>query len=122
MRTHDEFLESQKRVLWLTYILYILLFPALLGFIINLVMLSKYKRLSKSNDAVNADIVNMFWGHHLWLFRTFIITACFGMAAAGTIYSAVGYVLGAGVIIWWFYRILRGVTALLAYHQVTVWR
>ena len=122
MSTHEEFLESQKRILWGTYILYILLFPALLGFVINLVMLSRYRRLSKSTDTEKADIVNMFWGHHLWLFRTFIITVCFGMAAAGTIYYAVGYVLGAGVIIWWFYRILRGVTALFTSHPVPVWR
>lgn len=122
MRAHEEFLESQKRVLWITYILYILLFPALLGFIINLVMLQRYKRFPTGNDAVMADIVSMFWGHHLWLFRTFIITACFGMASAGTIYYAVGYVLGAAVIIWWFYRILRGVAALFTSHSVPVWR
>jgi uncharacterized membrane protein len=122
MRTQEEYLESQKRVLWLTYILYILLFPALLGFIINMVMLSRYRRLSVNNDPVMTDLVNMFWGHHLWLFRTFIITVCFAMAAAGTMYYAVGYVLGVGVIIWWFYRILRGVTALFAFHPAPVWR
>jgi len=122
VRTHDEFLESQKRVLWLSYILYILLFPAVLGFIVNMVMLHKYRRLSVGNDPVMTDMVAMFSGHHLWLFRTFIITVCFGMAAAGTIYYAVGYLLGAGIIVWWFYRIIRGVTALLVFHPAPVWR
>lgn len=121
MRTKEEFLESQKRVLWITYILYILLFPAILGFIINLIELAKYRSLSIERYATMADDVTMLWGHHLWLFRTFIITVCFVMAAIGTIYYAVGYFLGIGVIIWWFYRIFRGVAALFADHRVPVW-
>ena len=121
MRTYEEFLESQKRVLWLTYTLYILLFPALLGFIVNLVTLSKLRRLSTTNDPAMADLVTMFWSHHLWLFRTFIITVCFGMAAAGTIYYAVGYLLAVGIVIWWFYRIIRGATAFFTFNQVPVW-
>ena len=122
MTTYEEFQESQKRVLWSTYILYILLFPAIFGFVINIIMLYKYRRLSKENDAQMADLVTMFWGHHLWLFRTFIITVCFGMAAIGTIYYAVGYVMAMGVIIWWFYRIIRGIKALLEFHPVPVWQ
>jgi len=122
MRTYDEFLESQKHILWSTYILYILLFPAILGFFINLIMLYKYRRFSIENDAPPADLVAMFWGHHLWLFRTFIITVCFGMAAIGTIYYGVGYIMAVGVVIWWFYRIVRGVKALFEFHPVPVWQ
>jgi len=122
MSTYQEFQESQKRILWSTYILYILLFPAILGFVINIKMLYKYRRLSKEYESQMADLVTMFWGHHLWLFRTFIITVCFGMAAIGTIYYAVGYVMAMGVIIWWFYRIIRGIKALLEFHPVPVWQ
>ena len=125
MRTHDKFLESQKRILWATYILYILLFPAIIGFVINLIMLYRYRQLLKKDDILmtgTADLVTIFSGHHLWLLRTFIFTMCLGMAGLGTIYYAVGYVIAMGTIVWWFYRIIRGVTALFVFHPVPVWR
>jgi uncharacterized membrane protein len=140
MKTHEEYLQSQKRVLWLTYILNMLLVPALLGFafnltnlyilvvpailgvVISLTMLYQYRHLSTERYAAMADDVTMFWGHHLWLFRTFIITITFSMASLGTIYYGYGYVLAAGVVVWWMYRILRGVTSLFTFHPVPVWR
>lgn len=122
MKSNNEFLESQKHILWTTYILYILLFPAIIGFIINVIMLYKMRRLKTDNDIPMTNLAAMFYGHHLWLLRTFIFTACLGMAGLGTIYYAFGYVVIMGAIIWWFYRIVRGVIALLEFHPVPVWR
>lgn len=105
----------------MSYFLYILLFPAILGFVINLITLAKLRRVTTENDPAMTELKTMFWGHHLWLFRTFIITVCFGMAGLGTIYYAVGYFLVIGAVIWWFYRIVRGATALYTFHPVPVW-
>ena len=140
METQEGFLKFQKRVLWLSYLLnmlllpalaglvvdlrglYLLLIPAIGGFILSLIKLYQYRRLSTDRYAGMLDDVNMFRDHYLWLLRTFIITIVFSMAALGTVYYGYGYILAIGIIIWWFYRIIRGIGSLFAFHGVPVWR
>ena len=140
MSTQEEFLKSQKRILWLAYLLnlllapalvgfvidltslYVLLIPAILGFVLSISKLFQYRRMPNDSYAAMADDVNIYWGHHLWLFRTFIITIVLSMAALGTVYYGYGYVIAAGAIVWWIYRMVRGIASLFSFHTVPVWR
>jgi len=140
MSTQEEYLKSQKRVLWLAYVLnlllapalvgivinltslYVLLVPALLGFALSASKLIQYRRMATDRYAAMANDVNIYWGHHLWLFRTFIITIVLSMAAMGTVYYGYGYVIAAGAVVWWMYRMVRGIASLFSFHMVPVWR
>jgi len=41
-------------------------------------------------------------------------------AGYGTAYRGVGYVLGIGAIVWWIYRMLRGIIAYVANKHLPV--
>ena len=53
--------------------------------------------------------------HHEWLVRTFIFMAVLVMASVGLAYYIVGYAIAGIALIWWFYRLIRGATALISH-------
>ena len=105
----DHFDKSQGLTLWIAYALHILLFPAALGALINAVMIRVYRKPTLTDDAQHRDYAKMLASHHVWLLRTFLISLFFMAMALGTLYYGVGYLLGIGAVIWWIYRMVRGV-------------
>lgn len=102
---HD---KSQRAVLWVTYILHILLFPAAVGAIINAVKIREYGKSNMDADKRNEDSTRLLKSHHQWLLRTFLISIFFLAMGYGTMYYGVGYILGIGAVVWWIYRMIRG--------------
>jgi uncharacterized membrane protein len=105
----DHYGKSQGLTLWIAYALHILLFPAALGALINAVKIREYRKPTTTEDVQHRDYAKLLASHHLWLLRTFLISLFFMAMALGTLYYGVGYLLGIGAVIWWIYRMVRGV-------------
>ena len=104
----DRYEKSQRAILWVTYILHILLFPAALGAIINAVKIREYRKPAMAEDKEHQESNNVLMSHHQWLLRTFLISLFFMAMGYGTMYYGVGYILGIGAVVWWIYRMIRG--------------
>ena len=102
--------KSETAVLWATYFLYLLFAPALLGFGINYLASKSQQRLPKQFPAWNEN-KEVILSHHQWLMRTFVFVSTFVMIGFGTMYSGVGYVIAVAAVIWWFYRVIKGMFA-----------
>ncbi len=110
MAISDEHYEkSQRLILWIAYGLHILLFPALLGAIINIIKLREYKKLTANHGAEPPPFMVFLISHHQWLLKTFIVFFILLAISVGTSYYGVGYVVAAGSVAWWIYRMARGV-------------
>ncbi len=107
-------------LLWLTYLSYLLVIPSVLGLIVNVYESKALRRLADQEGTEKAEVAKMLWSHHEWLRRTFVMFVVFGMMAVGTAYYGFGLVLGAGVVAWWIYRVVRGMVALSATHTLPV--
>lgn len=98
--------HTQKTILWIAYLLHALVLPAVIGLAINLIKLREYKRdAAAEQDGMTALLVS----HHQWLLKTFLITVVALMVAIGNAYYGVGYLIGLGALLWWVYRIARGI-------------
>lgn len=104
MNTDHQYGNSSKLILWVTYVLQLLVVPAVFGAVINALQLRHYRNLDVKPNATDTLVVS----HHQWLLRTFLITLFFIAMAAGTLYYGVGYLVGTGVVVWWIYRMVRG--------------
>jgi len=102
--------KSENAILWSTYLMYLLLVPAMLGFGINYLVSKYYEKTKRQFPSLN-EKREMILSHHQWLMRTFIFVVTFVMAGVGTMYYGVGYVVAAGAVIWWFYRVIKGMIA-----------
>lgn len=107
-------------LLWLTYLSYLLVIPSVLGLIVNVYESKALRQLADQEGTEKAEVAKMLWSHHEWLRRTFVMFFVFGMMAVGTAYYGFGLVLGAGVVAWWIYRVVRGMVALSATHTLPV--
>jgi len=105
--------NSQTNLLWMTYWMYILVIPALIGFVVNALKSRQFKPiyLDEKNSAVKTD-VGFIASHHQWLIRRFSIFVVLSMFAVGTVYVGVGYVVAVAAIVWWFASLVRGMYAL----------
>ncbi len=117
----EETLHEQRRTLWITYLLYLLLFTAPIGFVISLINTRKFKKLTESEVAALPQAVTTLRSHHEWLARTFIASVVVGMMGFGSLYYGIGYVLWGGVGLWWIYRIARGIVSLIGTRPMPVW-
>jgi len=104
----DRYDKSQRAILWITYILHILLFPAAVGAIINAVKIREYGKPATTEDSQREDSTKVLKTHHQWLLRTFLISLFFLAMGYGTMYYGVGYILAIGAVVWWIYRMIRG--------------
>lgn len=102
--------NSGSAVLWTTYFLYLLFAPALLGFGISYMASKSQQKLTKQFPVWNEN-KEIILSHHQWLMRTFVFVSTFIMIGFGTMYYGVGYVIAIAAVIWWFYRVIRGMVA-----------
>jgi len=101
--------------LWFVYFLYLLVIPAIAGVIINYVEIRKYKSIKSDPGAKEDPSLRFFHSHHQWLLRTFITTFVLALVAIGTSYYGAGFIIGGLAILWWIYRIGRGVINLTSH-------
>ena len=118
--TFERINKNPTYILWTSYFLYLLIIPALLGLMINIYESNRFKR-SNTNNQQDVDKtlfeINL---HHHWLMRTFIVVVLMTMASIGTMFYGYGYVLAFGTILWWFYRIFRGMLALTQHKTLPI--
>lgn len=109
--------EQRAEIIFLTFVyaLYILALTAPLGFIISAFKVYRFKKSAESSTAPLPQDAVLIATHYEWLVRTFIFMVILTMAAAGLLYYIVGIVLAGLALIWWFYRLIRGAMALIAY-------
>jgi len=117
----DHYAARQRLMAGLAYVLHVLLIPAILGAIINVLKIREYDKPTPSQDGGQRDVAKLFESHHKWLLNTFIITLFFMAAGYGTMYYGVGYALVIGATVWWIYRMLRGIVTFAANKPMPVW-
>jgi len=103
------YVRIQRLIVLLTYGLHILVVPAALGALINAFKIRQYRTGTAGNVTVAAGPATFFFlSHHQWLLRTFLISLFFAAMGSGTLYYGVGYAVLICVLLWWIYRMLRG--------------
>jgi uncharacterized membrane protein len=107
--------KSDTAVLWATYFLYLLFAPALIGFAISYLVSKSKEKTLRQFPMWNEDKA-IILSHHQWLMRTFVFVSAFVMMGVGTMYYGVGYVVAISAIVWWFYRVIKGMVA-FAHHK-----
>jgi uncharacterized membrane protein len=50
-----------------------------------------------------------FDSHHRWMIRTFWWSLAWGIIGGVLTYIGIGYLILLGMVIWWFYRLVRGI-------------
>lgn len=104
-------IKSEIYVVWISYLLYLLFVPALLGFVISYIASKLHDKslgVQMSNMRESHEIIA---SHYQWLIRTFIFVSAFVMMGIGTSYYGVGYFVATAAIVWWFYRVIKGIVA-----------
>ena len=109
---------SEVVLLSFVYALYALVVTAPIGFLISALKVYQFKRVAeRGNEAISPESV-LIATHHEWLVRTFIVMLFLSMAALGTMYYLFGFVIAAAAVGWWFYRLIRGGSALVGHHEM----
>ena len=109
---HDVQSKTEVGELWITYLLFVLFFTAPIGAIISAVKLYQYKRQAQSGEGLKEPGVELLKSHYQWLLNTFAWSIAMGMAALGTLYYMFGFAIAAFAVVWWIYRLGRGMLAL----------
>lgn len=102
----------------IVYASFILVVTAPIGFIISAIKVYRFKNMAKGSTApINVDTLLMAT-HYEWLVRTFLSTAIAAMAAIGLSYYILGFIIGGFALMWWLYRLIRGIAALISYRPM----
>ena len=117
----DHYAAWQRLIVGLAYVLHILLIPAVLGAIINVLKIREYDKPATSQDSEQQSDAKLFESHHKWLLNTFLIALFFMAAGYGTMYWGVGYALIIGAAAWWIYRMIRGIVTFATNKPMPVW-
>lgn len=104
--------RSEKLVLALTYLLYMLLVTAPVGALINALRIRHFRHMDPKLARDRAEAVANATEHHVWLMRTLAVVLLMLMVAVGTAYTMFGVVVLAATAVWWLYRIGKGMLAL----------
>jgi len=105
-------------LLTFVYALYILVITAPVGFLISGLKVLQFKRIAEQDSSAISKETVLIATHHEWLVRTFIGMLFLSMAALGLLYYMFGFVIGAAAIVWWFYRVIRGGSTLIAHREM----
>lgn len=116
--TYNSVKWSEVMLLSLVYALYIVVVTAPIGFVVSAVKVYRFKRMAERSAEPPSQEVVLIATHYEWLVRTFIFMAVLTMAAVGLAYYIVGYAIAGLAVVWWFYRLVRGVMALMAYRTM----
>ena len=111
--------RSETSLLWLSYLLYLLFFTAPLGFAISFYKAHQFKEMMKNTTNVDEDI-KLLESHHEWLSQTFIFTVFMTMAALGTLFYFFGYLIALVAVVWWIYRLGRGIVLFVEHKHMPV--
>ncbi|MCG6970927.1 MAG: hypothetical protein LJE85_14260 [Gammaproteobacteria bacterium] len=106
--------KYQSLTLWAVYCLYLFTLPAIIGIAINWMEIRKTEQIKGNPGSVADPATEILDSHHRWLMRTFIFCMVFSLAAIGTSYYGVGYFLAVLTVVWWFYRVIKGMVMLSA--------
>jgi uncharacterized membrane protein len=106
-----------SEVIFLTFVyaLYILAVTAPIGFVISAIKVYRFKRLAERSTTPPDEETILIATHYEWLVRTSIFMAVLVMASVGLAYYILGIVIAGIAVVWWFYRLIRGVVALVSY-------
>jgi len=117
-KLHETIEWSEIVLLAFVYALYVLVVTAPIGFVISALKVYQFKRVAEQGaDDMSHESV-LVATHHEWLVRSFIGMLFLSMAALGTMFYVFGFVIAAGAIAWWFYRLIRGGSALIAHRAM----
>lgn len=108
---------SETSVLVLTYILYVLLITAPIGFFISFYKTMYFRNKEKRGHFLDEEM-KLASSHYEWLSQTFVLTLLMGMTAIGTAFYFIGYLVGVFAIGYWLIRLGRGVMRLIE-HKAT---
>lgn len=106
--------KSQRLILWFAYLMYVLVLPAFVGY--GLAAWQSHKLARESDVRTGTRLVLLT--HNEWLKRTFVAALFFGMIAIGSAYYGWGYLVAAGIALWFAYRVGRGLFTLLSNRPV----
>jgi len=109
---------SEVILLSFVYALFLAVVTAPLGFIISAVKVYIFKRDVEKGAASPDEETLLVATHYEWLVRTFIFMVVLVMATVGLLYYIWGFVIGGVAVVWWFYRLIRGIVALMAYRSM----
>ncbi|MDX1253253.1 MAG: hypothetical protein IDH49_13580 [Gammaproteobacteria bacterium] len=112
--------RNELRLLWFTYLLHALVLPAWIGALVNFFKLNGFQHVGQQEMRDYRVSMPILASHHQWLLHTTIAATFMMMVALGTLYSGAGYAIGVGTALWWVYRIIRGVWALVKQESLPV--
>ncbi len=105
---------SEERWLWVVYVSYALLVPAVIGAVISVLRLHSLRRRPAPDGHHAAST------HHRWLLTTFVAGALAVPIAIGTAYYGIGLIVGIAAALWWAYRVVRGMRALAKHEALPI--
>ncbi len=117
-KLHETIEWSEIVLLTFVYALYVLVVTAPIGFVISALKVYQFKRVAEQSDAAISHETLLIATHHEWLVRTFIGMLFVSMVALGTMFYVFGFVIAAAAVSWWFYRLIRGGSALVAHREM----
>ena len=114
-------MTSQQRFLslssvWLTYLLHMLIITAPIAALINALCIREYKRHWCEPGYRTNDALLYVTSHHQWMLTTFIVVFLMAMVTVSTIGSGFGVLVAVAAVLWWLYRVVKGV-AELSHHR-----
>ena len=106
--------KKQSVILWISYLSYLLFFPACVGCIVSHLKAKQYRYCLELDEVAGKSELTVMASHHNWLVRTFIFVSVFVMVGIGTMFYGVGYIVVLVALLWWFFRVFQGLWYLLA--------
>jgi len=85
--------------------------PALIGFLASYIASRIHDKSIPVHTGTIHEISEVIASHYQWLIRTFIFVSAFVMMGIGTSYYGVGYIVALAAIVWWFFRVIKGMVA-----------
>ena len=98
---------------WLTYFLHMLIVTAPIAALINALCIREYKRRWCEPGAQQNEALLYVTSHHQWMLTTFIAVFFMIMVTIGTIGYGFGVLVAVAAVLWWVYRMFKGVAELL---------
>lgn len=116
---------SSLSSVWLAYALHMFIITAPIAALINALCIREYKRHWCEPGARQSDQLLYVTSHHQWMLTTFIGVFFMGMVTIGTLGSGFGVLVAVAAVIWWLYRLVKGVAELMQQRAVPLaveWR
>lgn len=110
--------DLSLRGVWIAYVLHMLIVTAPIAALINALCIREYKRHWCEPEVQAKPLLLYLTSHHQWLLTTFFVTVLLAMVTVGTIGSGFGVLVAIAAVIWWIYRMIKGVAELVKHHAV----